>query len=175
MPPIAATLLRLSVIFLITFLPLMAKAEPRVLSASELDDVTAGMVFVQIDAVAEAFGYDAETHTDASTTAISTSLFDLAYGIGQSRAVACCGPTADAKARASAIGRGASVLGGSEEGGRFSGASLEAFSNSWVVAYDITAEASYWQHYVRQVVERVAHDVQWLALRTVPVGAPGID
>lgn len=166
-----AALCRLIPIILIAMAPTMARAEPRILSATELDSITAGAVAVQVDAVAGAIGEHAETLTDAHTTAITTPMFDLAYGIGQSRAVACCGPKADAFAATSAIGQGDVVLAGQTEGKHRDGAATNASSASWIVTYRLpNEEAPLWQRYTHQFLGAVVNGVRQHALTTT-IGA----
>lgn len=171
MTVITAALCRLIPIALIVMAPTMAKAEPRVLSSAELDSVTAGAVSVQVDASASTIGAHAETLTDARTTAITTPLFDLAYGTGQSRAVACCGPEAGAFATTSAIGQGDVVLAGRVDGEHRNGASMTAASASWVVTYRLQGEgAPLWQRYAHQFLGAITDGVRQHALTTT-IGA----
>lgn len=172
----ATDVFRRSVIVLIAMapmtLPVFAKAEPKILSASELDSVTAGAASAQIEAVAGAIGEHAETSTDARTIALSTPLFDLAYGIGRSHARACCGSKVDVQAETLATGQGAVVLGETADGRNHIGSSTEAFSTSWIVAYTLPSQpapgSGYWRSYAKQVLTAIADDVMRHAHRTTP-------
>jgi hypothetical protein len=77
-----------------------------VLTDSQLDSVTAGSVWVGVDALAAAPGSLALTYTDTSTLAFSPGAGVVSIGRGSGTAYACCGTETDAAVFTSGGGDG---------------------------------------------------------------------
>lgn len=80
------------------------KAEPLVLTPAQMDDVTAGGIFVDVAAFAGASGDFARARTDTDTMLVSGPWYEVGRGIAVATALACCGSDAEAVAATLAMG-----------------------------------------------------------------------
>ncbi len=87
------------------------KSEPQVLTASQMDEVTASGVLVDVSSFAHAQGNSANASTYTRTHVVSAPGNELGFGVGIGRAVACCGPDAEVDVASRGIGAGDRVLG----------------------------------------------------------------
>jgi hypothetical protein len=68
------------------------KAEPQVLTPSQMDQVTAAGADMAVTALAGASGdFSASTFTDTRTKVVSGPWHEVGVGIGVARSLACCG------------------------------------------------------------------------------------
>jgi hypothetical protein len=75
------------------------KAEPLVLTPAQMDDVTAGGVFVDVAAFAGASGDDfARALTDTDTKLVVGPWYQVGQGMAVASSLACCGSDAEAVA-----------------------------------------------------------------------------
>jgi len=87
------------------------KSEPQVLTASQMDEVTASGVFVDVFSLASAQGNFANASTYTRTHIVTTPWTETGFGVGIGRAVACCGPDAEIEVASGGVGAGDRVLG----------------------------------------------------------------
>jgi hypothetical protein len=78
------------------------KAGPQVLTASQMDRVTAGSVYVDVFSLAGAVGDSTRSFTDTNVQVMSSQWFELGFGIAVAKSFACCGP--DVQVYAAALG-----------------------------------------------------------------------
>ncbi len=86
-------------------------SEPQVLTASQMDEVTASGVWVDVFSFANAQGNSANASTYTQTHIVTAPGTELAFGVGIGRAVACCGPDAEVDVASRGSGAGDRVLG----------------------------------------------------------------
>lgn len=96
----------------LSLMPYAAEAEPQVLTASQMDEITAGGVFVDVIALADAMGDFGRAVTQTRTRIVTTPWTEAGFGTGSARAVACCGSDAEAEAESLGIGAADGVFGG---------------------------------------------------------------
>ena len=111
-----------------------AKAEPQMLTASQLDGVTAGGVYVDISSLVNAMGDYARTATKTQTTAAGDQWLDTAFGLGFGEGVACCGSDAAAQAQTEVAGAGDQVMGGTVSVFTHTGDMSLALTFGWILA-----------------------------------------
>lgn len=87
------------------------KSEPQVLTASQMDEVTASGVLVDVFSFANAQGNSANASTYTRTHIVTTPETEVGFGVGIGRAVACCGPDAEVDVASGGIGAGDRVQG----------------------------------------------------------------
>jgi hypothetical protein len=93
-------------VVLLLMMPAGVVAGPKVLSALELDAVTAGAIAVNVSSVAAAFGDLTHTDTEAKTFAFDGENVDLGVGRTVGQALACCGEEADVEVGSAVFGMG---------------------------------------------------------------------
>ncbi|MGH6636299.1 MAG: hypothetical protein ACRED0_09280 [Gammaproteobacteria bacterium] len=86
------------------------KSEPQVLTASQMDEVTASGVFVDVLSLASGQGDSANVSTYTHTHIVTTPWIEVGFGVSIARAVACCGPDAEVEVASEGIGAGDRVL-----------------------------------------------------------------
>lgn len=86
-------------------------SEPQVLTASQMEEVTASGVFVDVFSFANAQGNSASASAYTYTHVVTAPGTELGFGVGIGRAVACCGPDAEVDVASRGIGAGDRVLG----------------------------------------------------------------
>lgn len=109
-------------------------AEPRVLGAPELDQVTAAGVFVDVDSIAQAFGDRTRTLTDARTLTIPGRWFDVGVGLTFGHGYACCGEATDVAVSSTADGVGDIVHRDTRVSRDHDGVAAQGLSTAYVVA-----------------------------------------
>ena len=92
-------------------MPAGVVAEPKLLSNSELDAITATGVLVNVVSLSTAFGDLTRTGTDAKTFAFAGKHLDLGVGITKGQALACCGENAEVEVGSAVLGIGDIVHG----------------------------------------------------------------
>jgi hypothetical protein len=96
---------------MLLMMPAGVVAEPKVLSSSALDAITAAGILVNVSSVASAAGNLSRTRTDANTSAFAGKQLDLGVGLTKGRAFACCGKNAEAEVSSAVLGVGDIVHG----------------------------------------------------------------
>ncbi len=86
-------------------------SEPQVLTASQMDEVTASGVFVDVFSFANGQGNSVNASTYTHTHVVTAPGTEVGFGVGIGRAVACCGPDAEVDVASRGIGAGDRVLG----------------------------------------------------------------
>lgn len=128
-----ATLL-LGAMTLSAAIPAAAKAEPQMLTAAEMDGITAAGALVDVDTIAAALGNYASAVTDVRTLLIESPWLSVGIGWGIGEAVACCGPDSSAAVGASADGKGDLVRGRAVQLERDNGVLAVGLATAWVLA-----------------------------------------
>jgi hypothetical protein len=96
---------------ILLMMPAGVLAQPKVLSNSELDAITAAGILVEVDSFSMAIGDVGRARTDAKTFAFGGRYVDLGVGITRGQALACCGEEADVEVGSEVLGIGDLVQG----------------------------------------------------------------
>lgn len=76
--------------------PIAVMAEPKTLTESQMDSLTAAGIHIEVRAFASAFGRDAIARTRAfAATGITEERIDVGVGFAEGQAFACCGSESD--------------------------------------------------------------------------------
>jgi hypothetical protein len=111
-----------------------AKAEPQMLTLSQLDGVTAGGVHVDVSTLVNAVGDYARAVTEARTTVVSGQGLDAGFGLGFGEGVACCGSDPEVRVQTEVSGAGDQVMGGTVSFFTHTGDMTLAFAFGWILA-----------------------------------------
>jgi hypothetical protein len=112
----------------------VVKAEPSVLTMSQLDGVTAGGVYVDVSTLVNALGDYARAVTEAQTTAVGDQGLDAGFGLGFGEGVACCGSDPEVHVQTEVSGAGDRVMGGTVSFFTHTGDMTLAFAFGWILA-----------------------------------------
>ena len=111
-----------------------AKAEPQMLTPSQLDGVTAGGVYVDVSTLVNAVGNYARAITETQATAVGNQGLDVGFGVGFGEGVACCGSDAQVHVQTEVSGAGDRVMGGTVSFFTHTGDMTLAFAFGWILA-----------------------------------------
>jgi hypothetical protein len=110
------------------------KAEPPVLTLSQLDGVTAGGVYVDVSTLVNALGDYARAVTEARTTVVGGQGLGAGFGLGFGEGVACCGSDPEVRVQTEVSGAGDRVMGGTVSFFTHTGDMTLAFAFGWILA-----------------------------------------
>jgi hypothetical protein len=112
----------------------VVKAEPRKLTSSQLDGVTAGGVYVDVSTLVNALGNHARAVTETQATVVREEGLDAGFGVGFGEGVTCCGSDPKVHVQTEVSGTGDRVMGGTVSFFTHTEDTTLAFAFGWVFA-----------------------------------------
>jgi hypothetical protein len=112
-----------------------AKAEPQMLTPSQLDGVTAGGVYVDVSTLVNAVGDYTRAVTETQATAVGNQGLDAGFGVAFGEGVACCGSDAEVHVQTEVTGAGDRVMGGTVSFFTHTGDMTLAVTFGWILAF----------------------------------------
>jgi hypothetical protein len=110
------------------------KAEPRMLTPSQLDGVTAGRVHVDASTLVNAVGDYTRAITNAQAAVVGGQGLGTTFGLGLDEGVACCGSEPKLHVHTEISGSGDRVMGGTVSFFTHTGDMTLAFALGWILA-----------------------------------------